>query len=267
MKKMETAQNARTYWFVFCQDQLLLHKDGDGGLQVPLQQQPPVAVNEWTHIHELALFDGVTFKAFALEQPVAEDDRQLMMGLRRSFDCLPHDLYLMAGKAHEIIFWDRNNRFCPVCGTPMNFHTSISKLCPNCGKEIWPVVSTAIIVLIRRGEEILLVHARNFRGDYYGLVAGFVETGETLEECVQREVFEETGLRVSNIRYFGSQPWPYPLGLMVGFTADYLSGDIRLQTSELSAGKFFSRNNLPEIPGKMSMARMLIDDWLEKSKG
>ena len=186
-----------------------------------------------------------------------------MFGLRASFDMIPHTMYLMAGKAQEIIFWDKNNRYCPVCGMPMKFHTAISKRCTGCGKEIWATVSTAIIVLVRKGEEILLVHARNFRGDYYGLVAGFVETGETLEECVQREVFEETGLRVQNIRYFGSQPWPYPCGLMVGFTADYASGEIKLQTSELSAGKFFTKENLPDIPGKMSMARMLIDSWLE----
>ena len=186
-----------------------------------------------------------------------------MFGLRASFDMIPHTMYLMAGKAQEIIFWDKNNRYCPVCGMPMKFHTAISKRCTGCGKEIWPTVSTAIIVLVQKGEEILLVHARNFRGDYYGLVAGFVETGETLEECVQREVFEETGLRVQNIRYFGSQPWPYPCGLMVGFTADYASGEIKLQASELSAGKFFTKENLPDIPGKMSMARMLIDSWLE----
>ena len=112
---------------------------------------------------------------------------------------------------------------------PTEHKTPIMKKCPSCAYEIYPPISTAIIVLIRRGEEILLVHAHNFRGTFYGLVAGFLEVGETLEQCVQREVMEETGLRVKNITYFGNQPRPYPSGLMVGFIADYESGEIKLQ--------------------------------------
>ena len=116
----------------------------------------------------------------------------------------------------------------------------------------------------RELEEVLLVHARNFAGNFYGLVAGFVETGESLEECLQREVMEETGLHIGNIRYRASQPWPYPSGLMVGYFADYISGDIRLQREELECGGWFTRDNLPEIPGKMSLARQLIDLWLQE---
>ena len=123
-------------------------------------------------------------------------------------------------------------------------------------------MATAVIVLIHKGDEVLLVRARNFRTDFYGLVAGFVETGETLEEAVAREAKEETGVTISNIRYFGSQPWPYPCGLMVGFHADYVSGEIHLQRSEIAKGGWFGRNNLPTIPEKLSIARMLIDDWL-----
>ena len=137
------------------------------------------------------------------------------------------------------------------------------KRCPACGYEIYPPISTAIIVLIRRGaDEVLLVHARNFRGTFYGLVAGFLEPGETLEQCVEREVREETGLSICNIRYFDSQSWPYPSGLMVGFTADYAGGTIKLQDDELSAGAFYHRDHLPELPQKLSIARRLIDHWL-----
>lgn len=132
-------------------------------------------------------------------------------------------------------------------------------------KEVWPQLATAIIVLIHRGEEVLLVHARNFKGDFYGLVAGFVETGENLEEAVRREVMEETGLTIKNIRYFGSQPWPYPCGLMVGFNADYESGEVRLQREELNKGAWFTKDHLPTIPEKLSIARMILDDWLENS--
>ena len=144
----------------------------------------------------------------------------------------------------------------------MRFDTDISKKCEHCGKEVWPQLAIAIIVLIRKGDEVLLVHARNFRHDFYGLVAGFVETGETLEQAVYREVMEETGLHITNLRYYGSQPWPYPCGLMVGFTADYESGNIHLQHSELSKGAWFDRDHLPNIPEKLSIARQLIDHWI-----
>ena len=117
---------------------------------------------------------------------------------------------------------------------------------------------------IRKGDSILLVHARNFRGTFNGLVAGFLEPGETLEECVHREVKEETGLYINNLKYFGSQPWPYPSGVMIGFTADYEGGEIKLQKKELNAGDFYTKDHLPEIPKKLSLARKLIDDWLEE---
>jgi hydrolase, NUDIX family len=129
---------------------------------------------------------------------------------------------------------------------------------------VWPSLATAIIVLIQRNDEVLLVHARNFKGNFYGLVAGFIETGETLEEAVHREVLEETGITIENLHYFGSQPWPYPSGLMIGFTADYVSGNIHLQKEELSKGAWFTKDNLPNIPEKLSIARRMLDDWIIK---
>ena len=169
----------------------------------------------------------------------------------------------MAGKARELLYWDSCTKFCGVCGAPMAMHTDISKRCTNCGKEVWPALATAIIVAITRneGQEILLVQSNKFKGDYLGLVAGFVETGETLEECVHREVMEETHISIKNLRYVKSQPWPYPCGLMVGFMAEYAGGALKLQRSELNKGGWFTRENLPEIPGKVSLARQLIDLW------
>ena len=131
-------------------------------------------------------------------------------------------------------------------------------------RTLWPQLATAVITLIRRGDEALLVRGKNFKSDFYGLVAGFVETGETLEEAVAREAMEETSLVIGNIQYFGSQPWPYPCGLMVGFTADYISGEVHLQRSELAKGGWFRKDNLPKIPEKLSIARKLIDAWIEK---
>ncbi|MDO4165509.1 MAG: NAD(+) diphosphatase [Bacteroides sp.] len=249
--------------FVFFKDQLLLKKEKDNSHRLPIGSELPVSPTPDHKVHNVTFNDSRTVQAFALEHPIDETDEWVMIGLRASFDYLPLPDYLSAGKAYQILYWDAHSRFCPVCGTRMEQQTPIMKRCPSCKNEMYPPISTAIIVLIRRGEEILLVHARNFRGTFYGLVAGFLEAGETLEQCVHREVWEETGLRVKNITYFGSQPWPYPSGLMVGFIADYESGEIKLQDDELSAGAFYSKENLPEIPRKLSIARKLIDWWLE----
>lgn len=192
--------------------------------------------------------------------------------LRSTWKLLSDADYQRAGKAWELLYWSEQTRWCSCCAAPMEWHTAISRICQGCGREVWPQLGIAIIVLVHRGDEALLVKARTFRRNFFGLVAGFVETGESLEECVAREVREETSLTIGNIRYFGSQPWPYPLGLMVGFHADWLDGDVRFADGELIEGGFFTRDNLPRhaddtlaIPGTESMARRLIDDWLSQS--
>lgn len=249
--------------FIFYNDRLLLRKDVEGHFHVPDETELSGKLTGQTMRHEVLLPNGHTIHTAAIEFPVEEDDQWLMVGLRASFDYVTLAEYKAAGKAFQILWWDRHSRFCPVCGTPTRQQAPIMKRCPACGYEIYPPISTAIIVLVRRGtDEILLVHARNFRGTFYGLVAGFLEPGETLEQCVEREVREETGLKICNIRYFDSQPWPYPSGLMVGFTADYAGGNIKLQDEELSAGAFYHRDHLPELPQKLSIARRLIDHWL-----
>lgn len=248
------------YWFIFFNDQLLLQKKGET-YTIPYNINPPVPVK---NVLEVSLLEDMPACTASMDTPLEETAEYLPMGLRASYDYLDPILHKIAGKAYELIYWDQHSRFCPSCGTKTVMQTTISKQCPNCKYEIYPVVSPAILVLIRKGDAILLVHARNFRGSFYGLVAGFLETGETLEECVRREVMEETGLEINNITYFGNQPWPYPSNLMVGFIADYVSGTIRLQDEELSEGAFFTKDNLPELPRKLSLARKMIDWWLEQ---
>lgn len=251
------------YWFLFFQNNLLLQKLSDGTYTIPFSEEPPLKPE--SHVMEISpMQDGKEVRTFFINTPVADNPDYEMCGLRQSFYKLTPELYRKAGKCYELLYWDHNSQYCGVCGAPMEMSTEISKRCTRCGREIWPQLSTAIIVRITRGDEVLLVHARNFKTAFYGLVAGFVETGETLEEAVYREVREETGLTITNLRYFGSQPWPYPCGLMVGFTADYVSGDVSLQMSELSSGGWFRRDNLPTIPEKLSIARMLLDDWIEQ---
>lgn len=254
----------KTFFFIFCKTDLLLEKTADG-YTIPLAEKCPIDLKPWQQLHNITpTDDGTPVKAALLSDPKQADGTGLeFCPLRASFYKLPAELYLKAGKCQEILYWDQNTKFCGVCGAPMKKHTDISKRCTQCGKEVWPQLATAIIVLIHRGDEVLLVHARNFKGDFYGLVAGFVETGETLEEAVHREVMEETHIKITNLRYFGSQPWPYPCGLMVGFNADYVSGNVSLQREELSAGSWFTKDNLPHIPEKLSIARMLLDNWLE----
>lgn len=254
----------KKYYFVFCKGDLMLERLPNGSCTIPCQEEPPTDVKPWTNIMNISVFEGHEVKTYRIDTPVVNNPKYEMCGLRPSYYKLPLELYMLGGKCHELLYWDQTTKFCGVCGAPMKMHTDISKRCTQCGKEVWPQLAIAIIVLIHRGDSVLLVHAKNFKTNFFGLVAGFVETGETLEEAVHREVMEETGLTIDNLKYFGSQPWPYPCGLMVGFEADYVSGDITLQREELVEGGWFTKDNLPTIPEKLSIARKLIDSWLEK---
>ena len=260
---METNTNQRCGWFVFYLGQVLIEKTVEG-YRIPYSAEPPTEVPVGSTIHTIGTIDGCVAKTYAIHTPVPGDEQsaRMMKDLRASFDVLPLEEYQRAGKASQILNWDKNSRYCPMCGVPTTQVGPIAKRCPECRQEFYPRISPAVIVLIKKDDQILLVHARNFRGTFKGLVAGFLEPGETLEECVHREVMEETGLRIKNLKYFGSQPWPYPSGIMVGYTADYESGTIKLQDEELSAGAFYSKDRLPEIPKKLSIARKLIDAWI-----
>lgn len=256
-----SAHQSMTHWFIFHEGKILLQREGDS-LHVPCQTEAPLPISRSLHLPSWA---GIACKAAASKTGnLTKASDHEWLGLRASFDVLSSEAYRMAGKAYELVHWDDTTQFCSKCGSPLESHTDISKICPDCRKEYWPVLSVAVIVAVTRnqGKELLMVQSRNFKGDYYGLVAGFVETGETPEECLCREVMEETGYRVKNIRYFASQPWPYPSNLMLGFTAEWDGGEFCLQTSELRKGGWFTRENLPQIPGKVSLARRLIDHWL-----
>lgn len=246
-------------YLMYCHGDILLTKEGN----IPSGLEPPVEIQPWNHVTSIHVGDD-DCHVYRLDYPVQDNPHYFMSGLRKSFQVLSPSDYQLAGKGQELLYWDSNSKYCGCCGAPMKWHTEISKHCTECGKEVWPQLSIAIIVRIVRDDMILLVHSRSFRSNYYGLVAGFVETGETLEEAVRRECREETGIEIKDLEYFGSQPWPYPCGLMVGFTARYASGEICLQTEELGGGDWFRRDNLPQIPDKASIARQLIDDWLTR---
>lgn len=180
--------------------------------------------------------------------------------LRASYQLLSEDEYRLSAKGAELIFWDDQTQYCAGCGSVLERVGNICKKCSNCDREYFPSPATAIIVLVTDSEDrALLVRAKNFKRPFFGLVAGFLESGETLEACVHREVREETSLEITDVQYFGSQSWPFPFQMMVGFTARVKSGEVKFADGELVEGGFYDRSNLPMLATPPSLARKLID--------
>lgn len=168
--------------------------------------------------------------------------------------------------AKQILTWDRDFRFCGRCGQPtVELSGERAKVCKSCGSTNYPRLSPSIIVSVVKNDQILLARSARFPEGMYSVLAGFVEPGETLEECVQREVMEEIGIEVKNIRYFGSQNWPFPHSLMIGFTAEYSRGAIRIDNDEIVDARWFTASDLPKLPRSYSIARKMIDDFLSGS--
>ena len=162
-------ETTQSWWFVFYKDQLLLEKKENGAFALPYGEIPPITIKEKTTVHTITTLEGKTCKSFSLSSPFEESAQYVMTGLRASYDYLPLSHYQAAGKAHEILHWDRNSRFCSACGTPMEQKEDIMKRCPKCGREVYPSISTAILVLVRKEDSLLLVHARNFKGTFNSL--------------------------------------------------------------------------------------------------
>ena len=175
--------------------------------------------------------------------------------------------WLVAGRAVQIVEWARTHRFCGRCGTPTELAPGERAMkCPACGLLAFPRLAPAMITLVTRGDgdeqEALLARGVAFRAPMYSCLAGFVEPGESLEGAVVREVHEEVGIDVTDVRYWGSQPWPFPHSLMLGFHATYAGGDIVCEPSEIVDANWYRRDALPPIPPGISIARKLIDAWL-----
>ncbi len=187
--------------------------------------------------------------------------------LRGLLGTIDEELFWTAGRANHLLDWDQSHRFCGRCNHPMEDKSDErAKQCPACGLVNYPRLNPAIIVAVIKGDQILLARNKRFRAPFYSVLAGFVEPGETLEQCIRREIHEEVGLRVRNIRYFGSQPWPFPNSLMVGFVADYADGTISVDHSELLEAGWFSAQSLPALPSRISIAWQLIDWFAETQR-
>ena len=176
-------------------------------------------------------------------------------------------IFYLAGRAQQIIAWHREHQYCGRCGTAMKDHAvDRAKHCGDCGLISYPRLSPSIIVLIEKGPQMLLARNAQWPTNMYSTLAGFVEPGESIEQTVHREIMEEVGLKVSNLRYAGSQSWPFPNSLMLGFHCDYAGGDIVCQEEEIADAQWFDANNLPNMPPKTAISRWLIDEFLERQK-
>jgi NAD+ diphosphatase len=184
-------------------------------------------------------------------------------GVRELAALIPDEELAVAGLAVQIIDYDRNTRFCGRCGTATEpVRTERARVCPSCHRIMYPRLSPAIIVLVRKNDSVLMVRGVRAPPGRYSLVAGFVEPGETIEHAVHREVHEETGITIKNVRYRASEPWPFPDSLMIGFVADYDGGEITPDGVEIESAAWFDRDHLPALPPRLSLTRALIDDWV-----
>ncbi|MDP2881396.1 MAG: NAD(+) diphosphatase [Azonexus sp.] len=185
--------------------------------------------------------------------------------LRAIFSIAGPDTFALAGRATQLLDWRANHRFCGKCGTPTAMKTGeLAMHCPSCGLLAYPRISPAVMVLVRDGDKLLLGRSPHFKPGVFSALAGFVEPGETLEECAAREVREEVGIAIANLRYFHSQPWPFPNSLMVAFLADYAGGTITPDRNEIEAAAWFSPDALPILPEPISISRRLIEAALHE---
>lgn len=175
---------------------------------------------------------------------------------------IPPSLMTVAGIGKQLIHWQQTSRFCSRCGgRPEQLPDSWGKRCAGCGTELFPQIHPCAIVLIKRDDQLLLIRKPEWAKGRYSLVAGFLDVGESLEECAVREAQEETGVTIKNVRYLTSQSWPFPSQLMAGFVADYAYGDIKIDDKEIDDARWFSIDALPDLPASRSIARWLIDRY------
>ncbi len=220
---------------------------------------------------DLGVLDGVRALGVAIAgtTPIAEP--LFIAGpleIRNVYRDRGAECFRVAGIANQLVHWAATHRYCGRCATPTErVAAERSMRCPSCGLLAYPRISPAVIVLVRRGDEALLARGVRFPLPFYSALAGFVEVGETLEETIVREIREEVGIEVDRITYFGSQPWPFPHSLMIAFRAEWKSGEIAADASEIVDAKWFRADALPQIPPALSIARGLIDAWLDEVGG
>ena len=257
----------KAWWFVFSRGKLLTLQAADGP-SLPFVRNPEELACQVHEAVYLGRLDNSPCYAAGLVPAEDIPGGLALQDLRQLYGRLPSDLFAVAFRGLHLLDWSKKTRFCGRCGSPMTERTDfLAKECTACKNVSFPRISPAVIVLVERDNRVLLARSPRFKDSFYSVLAGFAEPGETLEQTVAREVREETGIAVQNIRYFGSQPWPFPDSLMIGFTAQYADGDIRVDGTEILEAQWFPFDRLPKIPGKISIARELIDWFVAKHEG
>lgn len=251
-------------WFAFQAGKLLMFDDGEGA-SVP----QVISFSELPIPQTACYFLGSYFgqPVYAVNIPPNIDIPQpfFLRDLRSLMIEVDETLFLIAGRAKQVVQWDSDHRFCSRCGTETIIHSQDrAKQCPSCGFTQYPRISPCVIGLVTRGPEVLLARSSTFPPGMFSTLAGFVEPGETLEQAFSREVKEEVGVTISNITYQSSQPWPFPHSLMIGFQAEYAAGDILVDEVEIQEADWFPVDKLPLIPPSGSISRLLIDSYAEQ---
>lgn len=254
--------HSHTLLFAFYQDKLLV-KTTKNNLVIPTPKDldsQEIKLSKKLYIG--IINDHPCYTAELVEE--THPDNLVLINLRKLFGSVEDNLFWAAGRAFQIMDWNRTHLFCGRCGTPtQNKSNEIAKECPACGLIVYHSMAPAVIVAVVKDNRILLARNQQKAFKFYSVLAGFVEAGESLEDCVKREIMEEVGIKVKNISYFSSQPWPFPNSLMLAFTAEYESGEIKVDGKEISDAGWFTKEELPEIPGNISIAWHLIQ-WFKK---
>jgi NAD+ diphosphatase len=255
------------YWYIFQGNQLLVRREA-GRASVPALLHPNELGLQPLRTQYLGtLGERHVFSAECASDAVAPEG-VTWSGLRALFGLIDDIDFALAGRAVQIVDWDRTHQFCGACGTATVAKAQErARQCPSCGLTNYPRIAPAVMALVRRGNELLLARSPHFPAGMHSALAGFVEPGESLEQCLQREVREEVGVEVSNLSYFSSQPWPFPHSLMIAFNCDYAGGEITPDPSEIEAAGWFDLDHLPILPNKISIARRLIDATIASMKG
>lgn len=250
----------RCWYFVFSGPDLLLRFDSDGQF-TPLTEADTAFIDSLdAQSHYLGMQDDIACYAIDAVSLPADAEKG---GLRSVFGRTDNDMLALAGRAQQVCDWWRTHRYCGRCGAEKRPHPNDrAMVCDDCGIHAYPRLSPSIIVLVHHGDEVLLARNHRFPAGMYSTLAGFVEPGESIEQTVRREVKEEVGVTVGHLEYLGSQPWPFPNSLMLGFHAEFESGSIVCQEDEIADAQWFPVDNLPEIPGAVAISRWLIDAYL-----
>lgn len=256
--RSETVSSDAVRWVFLREDRLLVPEEGPASL--PTHAPEPVP-----RVFPLGRINGFDCRAAAVSPDQPPPPGFQWRRLRELLDQLPETEFQVAGTALHLFHWDRSHRFCPGCGAPLPplSAETWTKSCPGCNTVHHPRIAPAIIVRVTRGNRILLARSARYpTRPIFSVIAGYVEAGETLEAAVQREIEEEVGLAVRNVRYFDSQPWPFSGALMVAFTADHADGNIIVDGREILEADWFSPDDLPPLPPPGSVSRRLIDQFV-----